>query len=118
AVLIKPSNIVNNLIDDALAALPDRKVVLLYSDLRSFLVSVLKKGEQGRGFVRRLCLSFSLDVAEARDVPARELLQMTDLQMAAAVWLMQMQLLERQLKRRDARVRTLDAAVFLSDPGR
>jgi len=115
-VAVKLSNTCSNLIDDALLALAEQRAVLLYSDLRSFLVSVLKKGEQGRGFVRRQCLSFSLDVAEARAVPARELLQMTDLQMAAAVWLMQMQLFERQTKRRDARVCTLDSAAFLHGP--
>jgi hypothetical protein len=113
---IKPSNVCNNLIGDAMALPASGPSLLLYSDLRSFLVSVLKKGEQGRGFVRRLCLSFSLDLPQVRDVPARELLLMTDLQVAAAVWLMQMELFAQALRGARRRVRTLNADRFLNEP--
>ena len=113
---VKLSNICNNMIADVLASSAAARAVLLYSDPRSFLVSVLKKGEQGRGFVRRLCLSFSLDLPQVRDVPARELLLMTDLQVAAAVWLLQMELFAQALRGAGGRVRTLNADRFLNEP--
>lgn len=117
-VVVKLPNVANNLISEMLLASRARRAVLLYSDLRSFLVSVLKKGELGRAFARRLALLFSLDLPQVRDTTARELLQMTDLQMAAAVWLMQMELLAQGMRAAPGRVGTLETNRFLNQPKR
>ncbi len=53
SVLIKPTNAVNNLIPEAVHA-TDGRMLFLYSDCKSFLISIAKKGEMGRIFARKL----------------------------------------------------------------
>lgn len=88
-VLIKPTNLVNNLAPALAEARPGSRVLVLYDDLEAFLVSVLKRPrESERGialFLQRLL----------RDEPAQRLprgaLEVTDLpRRAALAWALQM----------------------------
>tara|TARA_R110002072_G_scaffold3901_17_gene27989 strand:+ start:794 stop:1819 length:1026 start_codon:yes stop_codon:yes gene_type:complete len=88
-VTIKPTNTVNNLIADVAALLPDARHLLLYSDLRAFLLSIAKKGEPGRAFARQLFTIFAMDGHPIAQTQPRELLKLSDLQIAALVWHMQ-----------------------------
>ncbi len=92
-VLIKPSNGANTLIAEA-AALTRGPMLLLYSDCESFLVSMAKKGSGGFGYVRELFMTLAADGHPAGRWPAEQLFKLTDLQMAALVWRMQMDHLE------------------------
>lgn len=51
-VLVKPTHTVNNIIVPMMATSPKSMAVLLHSNLESVLISILKKSESGRGFVR------------------------------------------------------------------
>lgn len=88
-VIIKPTNTVNNLIGELLAANDENKCLLLHSDLKSFLISLLKKGEEGRAFGRNLYNIFSMDSPEAQQLNHAQLMRMTDSQIAAIVWHLQ-----------------------------
>ncbi|NNC99947.1 MAG: hypothetical protein HKN85_07185 [Gammaproteobacteria bacterium] len=90
-VVVKPTNTVNNIICQLMATHPESRALLLHSDLKSFLLSILKKGEQGRGFVRQLFNIFVLDSPEAQQLQANKLLRMTDLQIAALTWHLQLE---------------------------
>lgn len=92
-ILVKPTNAANNLLPHALAT--GARVVLLYGDLRSFLVSVLKKGEACKAFVRQQYNIFALDANGVGRIPQRQAVAFTDLQAAAAVWRHQMELFQR-----------------------
>lgn len=118
-VLIKPTNAANNLLED-IARLPSTgSILLLYSPLTDFLISVIKKGEEGRAFVRRLFNVLALDPGFMFDVPPRNVIEMTDLQLASVVWHMQVENFLRVLARfPDMSIRTLDAEHFLADPRR
>ncbi len=80
-VLIKPTNSANNLLPDAIAT--GAQVLLLYGDLRSFLVSVLKKGEACKSFVRQQYNIFALDAKGLAGIPARQAISFTNLQAVA-----------------------------------
>jgi hypothetical protein len=116
AVTIKPTNIVNNLICDVVDLSPDSRHILLTSDLRSFLVSIVKKGEGGRGFARKLFTIFAMDghaVAKANQV---QLMRMSDLQVAALVWHMQITTFMEAMKVGGNRFAWMDGDEFVQAP--
>ena len=61
AVVIKATNIANNLLEDVLTRMPDSRVVYLYSDLGSFLTSNLKKSAETQGKIPALYKGFCGD---------------------------------------------------------
>lgn len=95
SVVVKPTNSANNLLPYAMAY--NAKILALYGDLKSFLVSILKKGEQGRSFVRGQFNIFSLDPGGLAAIPQRQAMGLTDLQVAALICRSQMELFQRSL---------------------
>lgn len=114
--IVKPSNFGNRLIENVLAQRSNSKAVLLYSDLETFLRSLLKRGMFGRIFGRRLFTQLRgwsrLDFGYGPD----ELLQLTDVQAAALAWLMQIQHFDAMARAFPDRVLLLDSATLFADP--
>jgi hypothetical protein len=116
SVLTKPSNFANILIADA-ARLTRGKSLLLYSDLPSFLYSVLRSGLPLRKYVRRLFSNLIGQMRDALPWSQAEIFQMSDLEIAALAW--HLQILEFQAASRllgPTRSASLDCDAFLSDP--
>lgn len=90
-VVVKPTNTVNNIICPLLETHSQSRALLLHSDLQSFLISILKKGERGRGFARHLFNIFLMDSPEAQQLQSKQLIGMTDLQIATIVWHLQLE---------------------------
>jgi len=117
AILIKPTNAANNLAEDVLGMPRTGGVLLLHSNLKYFLVSILKKGEPGRAFVRQLFAVMRTDSERTRSLDPEALSRLTDLQIAAFAWYAQMDNYLRLLQRfPDKRIATLDCDVFLAEP--
>ena len=114
-ILVKPTNAANNLLPSAVRS--GARAVLLYGDLRSFLVSVLKKGEACKAFVRQQYNIFSLDADGLAAIPQRQAVAFTDLQAATVVLRHQMELFQRTLaaSRREQTV-SLDFKVLMANP--
>ncbi|MDX1571313.1 MAG: hypothetical protein R3200_12585 [Xanthomonadales bacterium] len=112
AVLIKPSNLVNNLINQLLDACPEARALLMTSSLESFLLSCLKKPADTRGKMPWL-LSM---VAEGSDFLVRigqpDPKQLDYLQVCALVWLAHRNQLSAQCH---TRLRWLRMEEFLAD---
>jgi hypothetical protein len=115
-VTVKPSNFTNILIADAARATRG-KALFLYSDLESFLISVAKSGIPLLKYARRL---FSCIVGDSgRPLPWKphEIFQMSDLEIAALVWHMQIGEFRRDWPLLEAgRSASLDCEAFLADP--
>lgn len=94
-VLIKRTNSANNLIPYAVEF--GARVILLYGGLSDYLVSVLKKGEACKSFVRQQYNIFALDPDGLGAIPQRQAVAFTDLQACAMVWRHQMELFQRVL---------------------
>jgi len=110
-VIVKPTNFANNLLP--FVAESGASVLLMYSDLRSYLRSLLKYGEPARAFARQLYTRLMIDCDEYRNMPAQQTLQFTDLQIAALVWKQQMGLFMKLLgTTRPGQLRTLSSEVF------
>jgi len=109
--IIKPTNFANNLLP--YVAETGAKVLLMYSDLRNYLISILKYGERGRAFTRQLYTRLMVDYDEFRNMDPRRALLQTDLQIAALVWKQQMSLFMKVLSGSpQSQIRTLDSSVF------
>jgi len=115
--LIKPTNAANNLAVEIVRHKRTHCVLLLYSNLEQFLVSIIKKGEEGRAFVRKLFNVIRMDSERTSALSMESLSQLTDLQIAAFAWYLQ---IDTYLKLIDsypsANLRTLDCDAFLADP--
>lgn len=92
------------------------KMLFLYTDLRSFLINVARDGEIARSFVRRAFSIMGRDGHDQSNWSAVDLFQMTDLQVAALVWHMQMHQFRRSMAALGARAASLDADAFLQSP--
>ncbi|QJB69108.1 hypothetical protein [Parasphingorhabdus halotolerans] len=89
AIIIKPSNICTPLAIPALKSRPDSKALLLYAPLQSYLKSIAKKEMWGRIWVRDVLIGTLKDGYAIGGFSQEELLQLTDLQVAAIGWLSQ-----------------------------
>jgi hypothetical protein len=116
-ITIKPTNLCNNLLPDVVDAHEQLKSLLLYSDLREFISSIAVKSEHGRNFVRRLFTALLMDSNFVEGQSAQALLQLTDLQIATMVWLMQIRAYREILARIPAnRIATMPMKSFVEDP--
>ncbi len=116
SVTIKPSNFANVLIGPAAHYSPG-KSLFLYSKLPDFLISVAKSGLQLSKYARRLFFGIVSDDGKPLRWPAAELFQMSDLEVAAIAWHMQMAEFQRSWKEWGPdRAAALDCDAFLADP--
>jgi hypothetical protein len=116
--VIKATNVANNLLVDVLRFLPDHKSLYLYSDLKSFLVSNLKKPEDTRKKMPGLAKGFINDEDFARKFPSYcEINQLSFLQVCALIWVVSLYNLRANVEPHQShQVRTLDMNVFLEKP--
>lgn len=111
-IVVKLTNSANNLLPDALNS--TTTIVLIYASLEDYLISVVKKGEDCRGFVRTQYNIFSLDPCALAKIPARQAMTFTDLQVAALVWHHQIEMFRTAARSKTA-VSTLSDMEFLND---
>ncbi|MAG40300.1 MAG: hypothetical protein CL951_00025 [Erythrobacteraceae bacterium] len=115
-IVIKPSNVANNLISPLLQANENSRGILLSGSLSEFLHSVNKKGLGGRTWVRRLYRYVGryapLDLGLQGDAE----IELTDLQVAALAWFLQQRHFAILLRSpvRD-RLATVDSTDLLDD---
>lgn len=115
SVIIKPSNICNPLAIEMLQMRPEAKALLLYAPIEGFLKSIAKKEMWGRIWVRDVLIGTLKDGYAIGGFSQDELLQLTDLQVAAIGWLSQHALFAKIIEDIGAdRVKTLDSDTFLA----
>lgn len=117
-VIVKPTNFANRLVEVILAARPGSRAILLYSDVETFLRSLLKRGMWGRITGRKLYTQLTGWSTLNFGYSDSEMLEQTDVQIAALAWLMQIRHFDTIARAfgRD-RVMVLDSANLLADPG-
>jgi hypothetical protein len=117
ATVVKPTNFANRLLELVLASRPDSRAILLYSDVETFIRSLLKRGMFGRIFGRQLFTQLRAWSPVQFGYSPDELLQQTDAQVAALAWLMQIQHFDAVARAfGPGRVMVLDSASLLGDP--
>ena len=117
AVLVKPTNLVNRLIPQILAASPDARAVLLYASLREFLLSCFKKLPQAEVAVRWMAQVLIRDTRLQSRLGLRGDEPFNLVESCVLTYYAQLEVYTRMLDA-DAgdRLRTLDMRAMLADP--
>lgn len=115
AVTVKLAPAANVLLREA-ATQTAGAMLFLYSDCRSFLISTAKLGEEGRKYARRMFIALLGDGHAQAQWPPGQLLLLSDLELAALVWHMQIAEFLRNWSSVQARARSLDCDAFLANP--
>lgn len=113
AILIKPTNLALPLAAEVIAR--GAPALFLYGSLREFLMSILKKGEEGRAFGRKMFNIFAMDATPLGAIEPRQAMSLTDLQTAALVWRHQIEEMIGLLGAAPAAA-SLDYGRFIADP--
>lgn len=118
SMIVKPTNFANRLALPVLETSPESRALLLYSDTRTLLRSILKRGMWGRIWGRKLFQSTSLWSTLNFGFSSEEAFVLTDLQALGLGWLMQIHQFGELARRMGDRVTIVDSADFLADPAR
>lgn len=117
AAVIKPSTLLNGLASAMLRLRPGAQAILIHAPLRDFLVSIAKKGLDGRLWARELFLSMRREgLTGSLGFDDEAFFGQTDLQIAACSWLGQQALFAALVSAYPDRVRTIDSEGFLDRP--
>jgi hypothetical protein len=115
--VVKASNLANTMVPQVLDLRPDAKAIIMHSTLENYLRSTAQKSILGRAFNREALALLHPVMPLSRDLTTDILLRLTDLEVAALVWLMQMRFLnDVALRYGPARVRTLHGKTLLQRP--
>lgn len=116
--VIKATNLANNLLPDVLRFLPDHKVLLLHSDLESFLISNLKKPDKTRQKIPDMARLLARDGDFHQKYPEFcDFQRQTYLQLCASVWIASLYNFAADVgPGATRRLSTLSMDHFLADP--
>ena len=118
AVVIKPGDFANPLIEAMLALRPRSRALLMYAPLPGFLLSIARRGQCYRPWARRLATIYRRQ-PEFETAQTGDLLLLTDLQLAAFLWLQHQARFARLIGDLPAgRIATLRSDAFLAEPAR
>ena len=118
AVVVKATNVANNLVADIVRYSPEQKILYLYSDIESFLVSILKKPSSTQEKMPGLLAGFLQDSDFAKhDNRLLSAGRLTLLQTCGLIWVCNIYSIKQAVEKGNyTGLRTLDMASLLSDP--
>lgn len=115
--LIKPSNAANNLAPEVFESPYVGNVLLLYSTLERYLISIVDGGESRRETVNGLLPVFLFDYAHDLPMPVHEMTFLPPLKRAAILWGLQVRGFLKLLRTaRGARLAALNTDTFMTCP--
>lgn len=90
-LVIKPINSVNNIIPELLQITGSGKSLMLYTDVRNFALSSLRKREGGKQTVRSMFDLLRCDFPHLAGLPLTHAIHMTDLRVIITLWRLQIE---------------------------
>ncbi|MBV8978896.1 MAG: hypothetical protein JO261_05515 [Alphaproteobacteria bacterium] len=112
---VKPAPTSSYLTGDA-ALKTKGRMLFLYSDCKSFLLSTLRYGEHRRRFVRSLFRDIRAETRWSRRWTPEAMAEITDLEVASLVWQLQIVRFRESMLRLGDRAASLDCETFLAEP--
>lgn len=116
SVIAKQTSFANRLADHVLKARDMTRSVLLYSDLETYLVALLKRGMWGRIWGRKLFSNLRSWSTLNLDLDPDEILELTDMQAASLAWLMQIHHFDALAKEFGSRIMLLKSSQMFGAP--
>ncbi len=98
-LIIKPINSVNNIIPELLKITGPTKSLMLYTDVRNFALSTLRKGEGGKQTVRSMFDLIRCDFPQLANLQLTHTIHMTDLRIIMTLWRLQLEQAEKAVQR-------------------
>lgn len=86
-------------------------MLFLYSDCHSFVISMVRLGDEGRDYVARMLQALTIDGLRPPDS-----LHLSDLESAALLWHMQIAAFRKHVSALGLRAASLDCEAFLASP--
>ena len=118
-ILFKPSNGANNILPEILAFPQTDRVLLLYGDLESFLITVLRGGRERAGVIGQILEGLIKDFSDNLPVEINQIRSLIELQKTALVWGLQMRFFQQTIVLdNDLKVKSLKSTTFLQSPGK
>jgi hypothetical protein len=115
AAIVKPSNILNALAMAMVAMQPSAQAVVMHAPLEDFLISIAKKGLDGRRWARTLFVKLRVQgCVQSLGFSDTDFFEHTDLQIAAMAWLAQQNLFGALIASHPGRVRSLNSSIFMA----
>ncbi len=115
-VVAKQSSFANRLADQILETRHLTRTLLLYSDVETYLISLLKRGMWGRIWGRKLFINLRSWSTLKLDLGADEILELTDMQAASLAWLMQVHHFNELAEKFGPRVMLLESDQLFATP--
>jgi hypothetical protein len=116
-VVVKPTNFANRLVEPIMTLRPESRAILLYSDVETFIRSLLKRGMWGRITARKLFNQLAGWSPLVSSYSVADILEYTDVQIAALSWLAQIHHFDAMARVFGPdRIMVLDSAALLADP--
>jgi hypothetical protein len=97
-LILKPINSVNNIIPELMQVTGHAKSLMLYTDVRNFLLSTLRKGEGGKQTVRSMFDLLRCDFPHLEKLRLTDTIHMTDLRVILTLWRLQIEQAEQVLQ--------------------
>jgi len=88
-LIIKPVNSANNIIPELLNAATGASALLLYTDVRHFMLSTFKKGEQAKQRQRSMFDLLRCDFSHLSQLSVSDAISMSDLKLSLTLWRLQ-----------------------------
>lgn len=115
-VILKPTNLANNLVSEIVKLRAGAKVLLLYDDLEPFLLSVLKRPRESKIGIRQFLIRFTADMPKGGEALV-DTASLSLPEQAALAWTLQMRSLASSLATgMEQRVRILRASELFGAP--
>ena len=97
-LVIKPINSVNNIIPELMQVTGSTRSLLLYTDVKNFLLSTLRKGEGSKHTVRAMFDLIRCDFPHLENLSLSAIIHMTDLNIILTLWRLQIEQAEQALQ--------------------
>ena len=97
-LIIKPINSVNNIIPELLQITAATNSLILFTDVKNFLLSTLRKGEEGKHVIRAMFDLLRCDFQHLSNLSTSSMIHMTDLNIILTLWRLQIEQIENVLK--------------------
>jgi hypothetical protein len=109
-VVIKPTNLANNIIKELISQSKNSRAVMIYSSLEDFLVSNIKKSIETQEKMPLLAKIFARDVGGHSNLTLEQIERLPLLQACVVIWFSQFKLIEQQWNRKN-----LEDCLFIND---
>lgn len=114
-IIIKPTNLANNLITDLIAVYPTTRILLLHDDLEPFIISVLKRPDESVTGMNLFLKRFLADNPADLHFLDAQISGKLHLQ-AALAWALQKSELNKAMGEQSSQIRTIHTSDFLTRP--